>query len=760
MEALLKKFAIEARLDSFSSLYERACEEYRLRGDAIMNFEKYNIFTYMKNDITRIKNGLLADSDNVLFCYLLNAAIRAKDNEAIAALSSPRVADESELYDSISLFALLYELPRMQADHRRRRIPADVTAATMEMFQNQVGDYILLYGRHGLRTYVRWMMKFVNCEILRVGRFNLEMCKYGNKFDYFECAGELKALATGVSVHRSGRILGSADSEDEEGSFFAELIETEDYYEGYPSLGGTVGAEPIRLDKSQWKRVLTEGDKIVSVHIPTGGPLTPEVVESDLLRGAQIIEQCYTDFEFFYCNSWLLDTELKAIIGKEGNVTRFGDRYTRFPIKSNAMAVYTYVFDSLPQVSPCDLPEKNSFAKAIKNHLVAGGRVYGAAGAFRRLDPPKPSVLIPRPAQIVVDDVGWFNGKDDRANGGPSRTGMPRRHVAEDIRALNDLGERLGMKINCAFIVGEWDPDNRLSVVPHLSKYGENWDNASYLDREEMARIVEAINESPYVDIALHGLLHGYYMDGVDNCDCSDYYYAKGGEITMVPADEIRLRVRLFRELLEYYGIKREIVSFVPPSFRYRWNELSGVLCELGFKYGSTIFATLNCENCERPSIVGVENGIVTVDRNINIYPWDSYECPFDDIPSIPGILGAHWPNFLHSDPARNGEIIDKAVKYFKMLGRKYGIILSRGIEFSAVQSMYHRFAAVEYGDRTVTVDISAISSSPVAGQPLVVSATDDIIAVTGGSVRLLEDMGGHKHYEILPSSDRIEIRY
>ena len=47
--------------------------------------------------------------------------------------------------------------------------------------------------------------------------------------------------------------------------------------------------------------------------------------------------------------------------------------------------------------------------------------------------------IIPNALQIVIDDLGWFNGKDDRKNGGPSRTAMPRNHVAEDYLTVNEL---------------------------------------------------------------------------------------------------------------------------------------------------------------------------------------------------------------------------------------------------------------------------------------------------------------------------------
>ena len=117
-------------------------------------------------------------------------------------------------------------------------------------------------------------------------------------------------------------------------------------------------------------------------------------------------------------------------------------------MKSSGDGVYEYVFNHKKAVSPDLLVANNSFSLAMKNHLMAGGHIYGAGGLLPCFDNGDGrTALIPRPLQIVVDDVGWFNGKDDREDGGPSRTGMPRRHVAEDILAINRLGKALNMNI-------------------------------------------------------------------------------------------------------------------------------------------------------------------------------------------------------------------------------------------------------------------------------------------------------------------------
>lgn len=384
MEKLLQKYGIEKRLPSFEALYESALAEYRAHGAEILDYKKFPVFTHMAEDVERIKNALSEDEDNILYCYFLNAAVRAGDKEAMQALSSPKAEEKSDVYDSISMFALLYELPKTVAEHKRRGVPEDVTLDTLEMFQNQMGDYRLLNGRIGLSCYMSWMLMFVNCTIIRVGRFNLEMRKFGKTFCVFRNGDELLPLANGVTVHSSGQILGSAGCEDESGAFLAEIRESDECFEGYPALCGKVSNTAVKLSKSEWKPFLSEGDLVISVHIPTGGPMTPEVCDADLRRGQEIIEKCFSEVKAFYCSSWLLSTEIESVTGKRGNVVKFGDMFTRYPVKNSAKDVLTYVFDCKADTPLENLPEKNSFAKSIKNHLLSGGKIYEYAGVFTK----------------------------------------------------------------------------------------------------------------------------------------------------------------------------------------------------------------------------------------------------------------------------------------------------------------------------------------------------------------------------------------
>lgn len=369
-------------------------------------------------------------------------------------------------------------------------------------------------------------------------------------------------------------------------------------------------------------------------------------------------------------------------------------------------------------------------------------------------------MTIPRPLHIAIDDLGWFCSTDDRTNGGPSRTGVTRRHCYKDYEAINELGRRLDMKISCAFILGEWDPDNRLKSVKCLSKYGDNWNNAEYLDKKEMQKCIDVINSSEYIDLTVHGLLHGYYTEGIDNTDESDYYYKVNKELFMIPEAEVRHRLDCFFDLLKYYRVDKRVNAFIPPSFTYRWNEISKILADYGIEYVSTIFKTMKYDG-ECKTIAEVEdNGIINVDRNNNLIPWNQFNSDFSKISTeINGVLGSHWPNFLHEDADRNLEVIDKAVKFFEKCSQNFGTVISKDIKFCATQSLFCRYAKIDEKDGVTTIDITNVPRYENMNKVFYVSSRFPILEAEGGKITEYDRKKNFITYEIDPEENIIILK-
>jgi hypothetical protein len=99
---------------------------------------------------------------------------------------------------------------------------------------------------------------------------------------------------------------------------------------------------------------------------------------------------------------------------------------------------------------------------------------------------------IPLPIQVVIDDVGWWSGRDGHELGEPYRTGIGRDHVAADYQAIADLGKSLNIRPQAAMVLCEWDRENILRDVPSATWMGRAWDNRkwAHAPMAEAARII------------------------------------------------------------------------------------------------------------------------------------------------------------------------------------------------------------------------------------------------------------------------------
>lgn len=319
--------------------YHNALRAFEKQGNEILEFEKLNIYTYMKEDIARIRDEIAKDDRNILYCYFLNSVLKTQNTELINAVCSPKISEKSEIFDTLPLFSLLYEVPAMCKRLQEKGVPQDVIDATCNMFENQIQDHIDLYGHYGISHYVTWMLEFINNNILRIGRFNIEITTFGNNCVYVE--GDKLSVAS------------ACDSTP------------------IPP-GSRIIAKP--------------GDTIISVHIPSGDKLDFDKNTEDLRRAGEIVSKCYGEYKLFYCNSWLLDPMIKKVIGKETNMTRFADRFTRYPTESTGSSVFHYLYLTSDTENIDALPENTSMQREIKKHLQSGGKILNFQGVFRKED--------------------------------------------------------------------------------------------------------------------------------------------------------------------------------------------------------------------------------------------------------------------------------------------------------------------------------------------------------------------------------------
>ncbi len=397
--------------------YDMAVSDYKSQNDAIVNEkylneinDKYKVFTeywpVIINDAAKIRSR----PDLLIYAYLLKRLIGNRDfpdKDIVRKLTASTPLNPADYYFT-PLFSMMPYIPPMVEDMKRRDVPGDIINGTISEFEDKIRDFIDRNQTPGISNYIYWLKIFTDMEIFRIGRFNLQLNKKfpGSIVVYKrrdgKPTGELSLkgadptgsslshqsyiiLATGVSIHKSGMILGSAGCEDTEGSFEAVINETSEYYEGFPvGQTGLVKAEKIHLPKTAWEVALQKDDYVISVHIPARLSLESGYCDSSYKRAREIFQRHYPEYAYkaFMCQSWMMDPQLKTLLGRETNLTRFIDRYMSYPTKAAGTGVMNFVFFKSGKPEIGGLPENTSLMRAIKNHYLAGKYVYEMGGVF------------------------------------------------------------------------------------------------------------------------------------------------------------------------------------------------------------------------------------------------------------------------------------------------------------------------------------------------------------------------------------------
>lgn len=327
-----------------------------------------------------------------LFLALLSHALH--DRSAIwRDLSSlrfpkPQEGEDPLAYDMLPALALCQAIPSFYEHMKKHRLPDDIIYPSLRLPELGVDSFIRRNdGRAGLANF-DWYQHYYNARLYSIDGLTMEFPAGfpGIATVYQGKGGEIVSLATNVLCHRDGMPLGSIHYEDDMDSFTAVLETTSDAYIGHPyDERGFISKEKVALKKEYWTKLFSGGDKMVSIHIPTGAKFTPEAIDASLERTKNIIKEHFPEYDYklFFCGSWMLDPQLPAILGEEKNISRFCRRFHPLYVKDAGRSVFTFVFQK-PNANfeISELPENTSLERTLKNHYLSGKAIYETFGFF------------------------------------------------------------------------------------------------------------------------------------------------------------------------------------------------------------------------------------------------------------------------------------------------------------------------------------------------------------------------------------------
>lgn len=193
--------------------------------------------------------------------------------------------------------------------------------------------------------------------IFRLGRLEFEIATFAYPYRVYGERGRIWALAEQTITEENGIVTGRQYRED-----------------------GLELGEKVTLFAPEC--LLTQGDPVLSVHIPGSEKMTEELVDASFAQVPGFFGRYFPKMQFkgYICSSWMLNKDLSRFLREESNILRFQKRF-QVPFRQRYDgALFHYIFH-LPKASPLEeLVPQNRFQREILEYVKAGGILYSGRG--------------------------------------------------------------------------------------------------------------------------------------------------------------------------------------------------------------------------------------------------------------------------------------------------------------------------------------------------------------------------------------------
>jgi len=405
MEDLRKLLNVDIRSPYWEEAYDKALAEPEIPQWLTETYlrkleDEKHILTEVIDRLIPAAKAIVQVKELVLLAKILANIIAYKDpvtqqyvkrpaKEAFPVFELPKAPNGEEnalAYEYFAHFPIIAHLEETWDSLARRGIDEDVVQKTVGYLSscapNAMNEAMFL-GYSGY-IYHNWLyIGRLRFEIVPENEDSIQVL--ANKND------ELVVLMDDIKLHRCGYLLDAYGFEDEEGSYLAQVVETDTYFEGHAVCQQTYLAKNYteRFDKAQWRCVYKKGDAMLIVHIPYGPGFNKENCESAYARAREIFKRCYPEYTFkgFTTWTWLLSEGLIPVLKETSNLYHFRQKFAKFPVGSAAAAdVFLYVWNkqvkSVEEVDLDTLSEDNSMRRGVKQQIKQGNYIHEFGGYF------------------------------------------------------------------------------------------------------------------------------------------------------------------------------------------------------------------------------------------------------------------------------------------------------------------------------------------------------------------------------------------
>lgn len=128
------------------------------------------------------------------------------------------------------------------------------------------------------------------------------------------------------------------------------------------------------LTDADGKIILSPGDQVINLHIPEDGPMHMEECLESMRRMVKFFTEYrpQIDWKGFLCESWLLDTQLRAMLPENSNIIKFQDMGIHYYVCETNDSVFR-IFGT-PETDPDSVKNPTSLQRNAAEFIRNGGK--------------------------------------------------------------------------------------------------------------------------------------------------------------------------------------------------------------------------------------------------------------------------------------------------------------------------------------------------------------------------------------------------
>lgn len=275
-------------------------------------------------------------------------------------------------------------IPQLMEFYKGKSIPDTVIKDTLADIKKGLVNYHKKNGNWGLAN-LYWLRHHLSGKYYSLGRLQYVLYKLKGEIRvYRQKNGAVIVLSKpGIRYRGDGQVDGTNDIYDCSGNNWTSIFyEDENFIYGNPILpDGYAVSDTKKLDKNLWKMVMTEGDRILDIHIPAGKKLSHESCGKSMQLAADFFAKYFPEYNpvAFHSDTWLFDSQFQEILPSTSNIVKFQREFYLYPYLSGDDYALRRIFGAVPDDMK-NAAKNTSLQQAVIDYYSTGGRIRALRG--------------------------------------------------------------------------------------------------------------------------------------------------------------------------------------------------------------------------------------------------------------------------------------------------------------------------------------------------------------------------------------------